>query len=70
MVERGDATPEDIDTAMKLGAGHPMGPFGELLMPSSLDKPVNALGCSTLARRHLTWPNLCWIGNKTNRSPL
>lgn len=27
MVERGDATPEDIDTAMKLGAGYPMGPF-------------------------------------------
>ena len=33
MVERGDATPEDIDTAMKLGAGHPMGPFGELYKP-------------------------------------
>merc|ERR1739847_250320 len=27
MLERGDATSEDIDTAMKLGAGHPMGPF-------------------------------------------
>jgi 3-hydroxyacyl-CoA dehydrogenase len=27
MVERGDATPQDIDTAMKLGAGYPMGPF-------------------------------------------
>jgi len=27
MVERGDATPEDIDVAMKLGAGNPMGPF-------------------------------------------
>jgi len=27
MVERGDATPEDVDTAMKLGAGNPMGPF-------------------------------------------
>eukprot|EP01061_Rhynchopus_euleeides_P038301 TRINITY_DN65775_c0_g1_i1.p2 TRINITY_DN65775_c0_g1~~TRINITY_DN65775_c0_g1_i1.p2 ORF type:complete len:314 (+),score=151.35 TRINITY_DN65775_c0_g1_i1:109-942(+) len=27
MVERGDATIEDIDTAMKLGAGHPMGPL-------------------------------------------
>ena len=27
MVERGDATAEDIDTAMKLGAGHPMGPL-------------------------------------------
>ncbi|KAJ1675720.1 hypothetical protein EV182_000717 [Spiromyces aspiralis] len=27
MLERGDATAEDIDTAMKCGAGYPMGPF-------------------------------------------
>jgi 3-hydroxyacyl-CoA dehydrogenase len=27
MYERGDATIKDIDTAMKLGAGYPMGPF-------------------------------------------
>jgi len=27
MVARGDASPEDVDTAMKLGAGHPMGPI-------------------------------------------
>jgi len=27
MVERGDASIRDVDTAMKLGAGHPMGPF-------------------------------------------
>jgi len=27
MLERGDATADDIDTAMKLGAGYPMGPF-------------------------------------------
>ncbi|XP_034244743.1 hydroxyacyl-coenzyme A dehydrogenase, mitochondrial-like isoform X2 [Thrips palmi] len=27
MLERGDASPRDIDTAMKLGAGHPMGPI-------------------------------------------
>jgi len=27
MFERGDATKEDIDDAMKLGAGYPMGPF-------------------------------------------
>nr|XP_022317345.1 hydroxyacyl-coenzyme A dehydrogenase, mitochondrial-like [Crassostrea virginica] len=27
MVERGDASTEDVDTAMKLGAGYPMGPF-------------------------------------------
>ncbi|GAB1600319.1 hydroxyacyl-coenzyme A dehydrogenase, mitochondrial-like [Argonauta hians] len=27
LMERGDASPEDIDIAMKLGAGYPMGPF-------------------------------------------
>lgn len=27
MAERGDASMKDIDTAMKLGAGYPMGPF-------------------------------------------
>ncbi len=27
LVERGDASPQDVDTAMKLGAGYPMGPF-------------------------------------------
>lgn len=27
MYERGDASMKDIDVAMKLGSGHPMGPF-------------------------------------------
>jgi 3-hydroxyacyl-CoA dehydrogenase len=27
MLDRGDASPEDIDTAMQLGCGHPMGPI-------------------------------------------
>ena len=27
MLERGDASARDIDLAMKLGAGYPMGPF-------------------------------------------
>ena len=27
MVEKGDASAKDVDTAMKLGAGYPMGPF-------------------------------------------
>jgi len=27
MLNRGDASARDIDTAMKLGAGHPMGPL-------------------------------------------
>lgn len=26
-MERGDATKQDVDLAMKLGAGYPMGPF-------------------------------------------
>lgn len=36
MYERGDASFQDIDTAMKLGAGYPMGPF-ELLDYVGLD---------------------------------
>uniref|UniRef100_A0A4X1UVD7 Hydroxyacyl-coenzyme A dehydrogenase, mitochondrial n=2 Tax=Sus scrofa TaxID=9823 RepID=A0A4X1UVD7_PIG len=36
LYERGDASKEDIDTAMKLGAGYPMGPF-ELLDYVGLD---------------------------------
>ncbi|KAJ9600764.1 hypothetical protein L9F63_001079, partial [Diploptera punctata] len=38
MLERGDATTRDIDTAMKLGAGYPMGPF-ELADFSGIDTP-------------------------------
>ncbi|HET6205132.1 MAG TPA: 3-hydroxyacyl-CoA dehydrogenase family protein [Planctomycetota bacterium] len=36
MVERGEATKEDVDTAMKLGCGYPMGPI-ELLDYVGLD---------------------------------
>ena len=36
IAERGDASFRDVDTAMKLGAGHPMGPF-ELLDYTGLD---------------------------------
>ena len=36
MVERGDVTAEDVDTAMKLGCGYPMGPI-ELLDYVGLD---------------------------------
>lgn len=39
MLERGDATAKDIDTAMKLGAGYPMGPF-ELMDYTGLDTAV------------------------------
>lgn len=43
MLERGDASSRDIDTAMKLGAGYPMGPF-ELADYVGLDTTVNILG--------------------------
>ncbi|TPX39710.1 hypothetical protein SeLEV6574_g07030 [Synchytrium endobioticum] len=36
LVERGEASKEDVDTAMKLGAGYPMGPF-ELMDYVGLD---------------------------------
>ena len=36
MVERGDATYQDVDTAVKLGLGYPMGPF-ELLDYTGID---------------------------------
>ena len=36
MVERGDATHEDVDMAVKLGLGYPMGPF-ELLDYTGID---------------------------------
>ena len=36
LYERGDGSKEDIDVAMKLGAGYPMGPF-ELLDYVGLD---------------------------------
>jgi len=42
MLERGDATAEDIDAAMKLGAGYPMGPF-ELLDFVGLDTAQNIM---------------------------
>lgn len=55
MLERGEATAEDIDTAMRLGCGHPMGPL-ELADLAGLDtvaaaadslglEPPSALAC-------------------------
>ncbi|XP_055592178.1 hydroxyacyl-coenzyme A dehydrogenase, mitochondrial-like [Uranotaenia lowii] len=42
LLERGDASARDIDTAMKLGAGYPMGPF-ELSDYVGLDTTNNIL---------------------------
>lgn len=43
LLERGDASPRDIDLAMKLGAGYPMGPI-ELLDYVGLDTTVHIMG--------------------------
>jgi 3-hydroxyacyl-CoA dehydrogenase len=42
LVERGVATVKDVDTAMKLGAGHPMGPL-QLADYVGLDTTLNVL---------------------------
>jgi 3-hydroxyacyl-CoA dehydrogenase len=42
MLERGDASARDIDIAMKLGAGYPMGPF-ELADYVGLDTTLHIL---------------------------
>lgn len=42
LLERGDASARDIDTAMKLGAGYPMGPI-ELADYVGLDTTYNIL---------------------------
>ena len=53
MVERGDATFQDVDAAMKLGAGYPMGPF-ELLDYTGLDlHKVSSLCFSSLFKGSL-----------------
>lgn len=51
MLERGDATTKDIDTAMKLGLGHPMGPF-ELMDMIGLD-----VALSIMQERNTRSPN-------------
>ena len=52
LVERGDATPQDVDTAMKLGAGHPMGPFGK-------QKFHSHFGLNLIILLWIFW-ELCW----------
>lgn len=42
MLERGDAEVRDIDTALKLGLGHPIGPF-ELMDMVGLDVTLNIM---------------------------
>ena len=75
MHEQGYSTPADIDTAMKLGCGHPMGPF-ELMDIVGLDVTyaiLNSLHQEFRERRYAPAPLLehmvsaGYLGRKTGR---
>jgi 3-hydroxybutyryl-CoA dehydrogenase len=75
MHEEGYGTPEDIDTAMKLGCGHPMGPF-QLMDIVGLDVTyaiLNSLHQEFRERRYAPAPLLehmvraGYLGRKTGR---
>ena len=75
MHEQGYSTPEDIDTAMKLGCGHPMGPF-QLMDIVGLDVTyaiLNSLHEEFRERRYAPAPLLehmvraGYLGRKTGR---
>ena len=75
MHEEGYSSPEDIDTAMKLGCGHPMGPF-ELMDIVGLDVTLailNSLHQEFRERRYAPAPLLehmvsaGYLGRKTGR---
>jgi 3-hydroxybutyryl-CoA dehydrogenase len=75
MHEEGYGTPEDIDTAMKLGCGHPMGPF-QLMDIVGLDVTLailNSLHEEFRERRYAPAPLLehmvraGYLGRKTGR---
>ncbi|MDQ3986017.1 MAG: 3-hydroxybutyryl-CoA dehydrogenase [Actinomycetota bacterium] len=75
MHEQGYSTPEDIDTAMKLGCGHPMGPF-QLMDIVGLDVTyaiLNSLHEEFRERRYAPAPLLehmvraGYLGRKANR---
>jgi 3-hydroxybutyryl-CoA dehydrogenase len=75
LAESGYATPEDVDRAMVIGAGHPMGPFA-LMDLIGADVCV-AIGRSLEAEYHRTsdgpTPEMLrrvstgWLGRKTGR---
>ena len=75
MHEEGYGTPQDIDTAMKLGCGHPMGPF-ELMDIVGLDVThaiLNSLHEEFRERRYAPAPLLehmvraGYLGRKSGR---
>ncbi|MBW2610655.1 MAG: 3-hydroxyacyl-CoA dehydrogenase family protein [Deltaproteobacteria bacterium] len=74
LVEEGVATPEDIDTACKLGLGHPIGPFTLMdLTDNSLSLKVQQIMCEAYGERFRPRPILKQkvhanhLGRKTGR---
>jgi 3-hydroxybutyryl-CoA dehydrogenase len=75
LVQEGIATPEDIDTVFKLGAGHPMGPL-EILDLIGIDTVCNAASAmyEELKDPQYSPPPLMkrmvalgWLGRKTGK---
>jgi len=59
LVEEGVASPEDIDTACKLGLGHPIGPFTLMdLTDNSLSLKVQQIMCDAYGERFRPRPIL------------
>lgn len=74
LLEEGVATPEDIDTACKLGLGHPIGPFALMdLTSNDLNLKVGEVLYDTYGERFKPRPNLRQkvyanhLGRKTGR---
>jgi 3-hydroxybutyryl-CoA dehydrogenase len=74
LVEEGVATPEDIDTACKLGLGHPIGPYALMdLTGNHLNLKVQEILCEAYGERFRPRPVLKQkvyanhLGRKTGR---
>jgi len=74
LVEEGVASPEDIDTACKLGLGHPVGPLALMdLTDNSLSLKVQQIMCDAYGERFRPRPilkqmvNANHLGRKTGR---
>ncbi len=74
LVEEGVATPEDIDTACKLGLGHPIGPYALMdLTSNDLNLSVQQILYETYGERFRPRPilkqkvNANHLGRKTGR---
>ena len=74
LVEEGVASPEDIDTACKLGLGHPIGPYALMNLTSNdLNMRVQEIFFETYGERFMPRPILKQkvyanhLGRKTDR---